>query len=46
MNVLKVKGTHNAMKTGMLAAETAFEMLSKSESESETKGEVQLALCG
>ena len=30
MNVLKVKGTHNAMKTGMLAAESAFEVLSKS----------------
>ena len=25
MNVPKVKGTHTAMKTGMLAAETAFE---------------------
>ena len=30
MNVPKVKGTHNAMKTGMLAAESAFEALSKS----------------
>lgn len=29
MNVPKVKGTHNAMKTGMLAAESAFECLSK-----------------
>ena len=38
MNVPKVKGTHNAMKTGMLAAESAFEELTKSESKSETKG--------
>ena len=27
MNVPKIKGTHNAMKTGMLAAESAFEEL-------------------
>jgi len=40
MNVLKVKGTHNAMKTGMLAAESAFEALSKGESQ--TKG---VAVC-
>ena len=38
MNVPKVKGTHNAMKTGMLAAESAFESLTKSESTSQTKG--------
>ena len=38
MNVLKVKGSHNAMKTGMLAAECAFEALSKSGGQSETKG--------
>jgi electron-transferring-flavoprotein dehydrogenase len=24
LNVAKIKGTHNAMKTGMLAAETIF----------------------
>ena len=41
MNVPKVKGTHNAMKTGMLAAESAFETLSKSDSASETKGVAQ-----
>lgn len=29
MNVPKVKGTHNAMKSGMLAAECAFEALGK-----------------
>ena len=34
----KVKGTHNAMKTGMLAAESAFEALTKTESSSQTKG--------
>ena len=38
MNVAKVKGSHNAMKTGMLAAECAFEALNKSTGESETKG--------
>lgn len=38
MNVPKVKGTHTAMKTGMLAAESAFEALCKKEGESETKG--------
>ena len=35
MNVPKVKGTHNAMKSGMLAAECAFEALGK---DSSTKG--------
>ena len=29
MNVPKIKGTHTAMKTGMLAAEAAFEALNK-----------------
>ena len=38
MNVPKVKGTHNAMKTGMLAAESAFEALTKSEGSSSTRG--------
>ena len=46
MNVPKVKGTHNAMKTGMLAAESAFEELTKSESKSETKGNnIVAAVC-
>ena len=40
MNVPKVKGSHTAMKTGMLAAESAFEALCKKEGESETKGEL------
>ena len=38
MNVPKVKGTHNAMKSGMLAAEAAFEALNKSQSQSDTTG--------
>ena len=42
MNVPKVKGTHNAMKSGMLAAECAFEALGKDGS---TKGDVYFILC-
>ncbi len=38
MNVPKVKGTHNAMKTGMLAAESAFEALTNSDQSSVSKG--------
>ena len=41
MNVPKVKGTHNAMKSGMLAAECAFEALGK---EGSTKGDLCLML--
>ncbi|XKL66928.1 hypothetical protein PGB90_010348 [Kerria lacca] len=37
LNVPKIKGTHNAMKSGILAAEAAFDAL-KNESQSETKG--------
>ncbi|KAL3880192.1 hypothetical protein ACJMK2_032454, partial [Sinanodonta woodiana] len=37
LNVPKIKGTHNAMKSGMLAAESVFETIS-SEKSSETKG--------
>lgn len=33
MNVPKVKGTHNAMKSGMLAAEAVFDLLSNSDPE-------------
>ena len=32
LNVPKIKGSHNAMKTGMLAAEVAFEALAASDS--------------
>ncbi|KAI0080480.1 FAD/NAD(P)-binding domain-containing protein [Panus rudis PR-1116 ss-1] len=31
VNVAKIKGTHNAMKSGMLAAETAFDAISSSD---------------
>eukprot|EP01132_Coremiostelium_polycephalum_P002059 gene2059-2539_t len=33
VNVPKIKGTHNAMKSGMLAAESAFEVLNAKEEE-------------
>ncbi|TFK21016.1 oxidoreductase [Coprinopsis marcescibilis] len=33
VNVAKIKGTHNAMKTGMLAAETAWDALQRSQEE-------------
>lgn len=36
LNVPKVKGTHNAMKSGMLAAESAFEAVTDDSSKSET----------
>ena len=40
MNVPKIKGSHNAMKSGMIAAEAAFEALTRegNTSESGTKG--------
>ncbi|PNF21740.1 Electron transfer flavoprotein-ubiquinone oxidoreductase, mitochondrial [Cryptotermes secundus] len=38
LNVPKIKGTHNAMKSGMLAAESAFEALTDENSKSETLG--------
>ncbi|NEU35954.1 electron transfer flavoprotein-ubiquinone oxidoreductase, partial [bacterium LRH843] len=37
LNVPKIKGTHNAMKSGMLAAESAFEAVT-SEAQSPTIG--------
>ncbi len=36
LNVPKIKGSHNAMKTGMLAAEAAFEALAGSDSASDS----------
>lgn len=33
LNVPKIKGTHNAMKSGMLAAETAYTQLTESDSD-------------
>ncbi|KDQ54093.1 hypothetical protein JAAARDRAFT_196855 [Jaapia argillacea MUCL 33604] len=35
VNVPKIKGTHNAMKTGMLAAEAAYDAVAKTSHESE-----------
>ncbi|KZT40193.1 FAD/NAD(P)-binding domain-containing protein [Sistotremastrum suecicum HHB10207 ss-3] len=35
LNVPKIKGTHNAMKSGMIAAENVFEQLQASSSQSE-----------
>ena len=46
MNVPKVKGSHTAMKTGMLAAECAFEALCKGQEGSETKGEFCVCVGG
>ena len=34
VNVAKIKGTHNGMKSGMLAAEAAYDAITSSESES------------
>lgn len=39
LNVPKIKGTHNAMKSGMLAAESAYEAVT-SEAASETIGKL------
>jgi electron-transferring-flavoprotein dehydrogenase len=38
MNVAKIKGTHNAMKSGMLAAEAVFETIADKNLKSATKG--------
>lgn len=40
MNVPKIKGTHNAMKSGMLAAESVFDLVTDEEkvSQSPTAG--------
>lgn len=42
LNVPKIKGTHNAMKSGMLAAESAFEAIN--ENKSPTKGEISVLI--
>lgn len=39
MNVPKIKGTHTAMKSGMLAAECAFEAITDENFSSSTEGE-------
>ncbi|EGO00987.1 hypothetical protein SERLA73DRAFT_71953 [Serpula lacrymans var. lacrymans S7.3] len=38
VNVAKIKGTHNAMKSGMLAAEAAADVLASEPSQSESEG--------
>ena len=38
MNVAKVKGTHNAMKSGMLAAEAVYEVVTDENLNSPTIG--------
>ncbi|CAF3827082.1 unnamed protein product, partial [Rotaria sp. Silwood1] len=38
LNVPKIKGTHTAMKSGMIAAESIFDLLIKSTNENKTKG--------
>lgn len=37
MNVPKIKGTHNAMKSAMIAAETVFDLITSENNESQTK---------
>ena len=39
VNVAKIKGTHNAMKSGMLAAEAAFDVVASQTSESPSEEE-------
>lgn len=36
MNVPKIKGTHNAMKSGMLAAESAYEVINGEKQQTES----------
>ncbi|XP_041461240.1 electron transfer flavoprotein-ubiquinone oxidoreductase, mitochondrial-like [Lytechinus variegatus] len=38
MNVPKIKGTHNAMKSGMIAAEAIYDRLTQEDASSETAG--------
>ena len=40
MNVVKVKGTHNAMKSGLLAAESIYETITDENHKSETAGKL------
>ena len=45
MNVAKIKGTHSAMKSGMLAAESVFEAVTEENSSSPTAGVCTLNVC-
>lgn len=38
LNVPKIKGTHTAMKSGIVAAESLYDYLTKSTNDSKTKG--------
>ena len=38
MNVPKIKGTHNAMKSGIIAAEAIYDRLTQEDASSETAG--------
>ena len=38
MNVPKIKGTHTAMKSGMVCAESVYEAITDENRESETEG--------
>ena len=40
MNVPKIKGTHGAMKSGLLAAEAIFETLTNEENAEKTSGKI------
>ena len=42
MNVAKIKGAHNAMKSGMLAAEAVFDVLTDDSLKSQSKGAFSL----
>jgi len=42
MNVAKIKGAHSAMKSGMLAAEAVFDVLTDDSLKSESKGAFSL----
>lgn len=44
MNVPKIKGTHTAMKSGMLAAEAIFQKITDEKLQSETDGNAQTRL--
>jgi len=44
MNVAKIKGTHTAMKSGMLAAEAVFDVVNDDSLSSPTKG-VSSCIC-
>ena len=45
MNVPKIKGTHNAMKSGMLAAEAAFEAVTNEDAPASSGNEASEHTC-